>query len=94
MDPPYDPSLPSPAPWVFEMRIYGLAHCLIDRDGRVIVSHLPLPNGPLMAEAPVMAELLRNLVAGGSAEELKSEALAILRRIDRGRPREAGEDDV
>ena len=60
MDPPHEP--PSPAPWVFEKHVYGLAHCLLDRDGRVIGSHLRLPNGPLMAEAPVMAELLRNLL--------------------------------
>ena len=32
-------------------RTYGIPHCLIDRDGRVIGSRLPLPNGPLMAEA-------------------------------------------
>ena len=31
--------------------IYGVPHCLIDRDGRVIDSHLPLPSGPVMAEA-------------------------------------------
>ena len=57
------------------------------------LTHLPLPNGPLMAEAPVMAELLRNLVAGESAETLKTQAAIILRRIDRGRPREPGEDN-
>jgi hypothetical protein len=93
MDAPYETWLPSPAPWAFAERIYGVAHCLIDRDGRIIGSHLPLPNGPLMAEAPVMAELLRNLVAGKSAEGLRAEAAAILQRIDRGRPREPGEDD-
>jgi hypothetical protein len=73
--------------------MYGIAHCLIDRDGRVIGSHLALPNGPLMAEAPSMEALLRDLVAGGSVEALKVQAAAILRRIDRGRPREPGEDD-
>jgi hypothetical protein len=59
MDSSYPPWLASPAPWVFEQRIYGIPHCLIDRDGRVIGSHLPLPSGPLMAEAPAMAALLR-----------------------------------
>jgi hypothetical protein len=93
MDSPHDLWLPSPAPWVFEKRVYGLAHCLLDRDGRVIGSHLALPNGPLMAEAPVMAELLRDFVAGGSVDTLKTQAAAILRRIDRGRLREPGEDD-
>ena len=91
MDPPHEP--PSPAPWVFEKHVYGLAHCLLDRDGRVIGSHLALPNGPLMAEAPLMADLLRSLVAGESADTLKLRAAAILRRIDRGGPREPGEDD-
>lgn len=93
MDAPYETWLPSPAPWVFEQRTYGIPHCLIDRDGRVIGSHLPLPNGPLMAEAPVMAELLRDLLAGGPVESLREQAAAILRHIDRGRPREPGEDD-
>jgi hypothetical protein len=93
MDSPYDPWLSSPAPWVFAERIYGLAHCLIDRDGRVIGSHLSLHNGPLMAEAPVMEALLRDLVAGGPVEALQVQAASILRRIDRGRPREPGEDD-
>jgi hypothetical protein len=27
---------PSPAPWTFAERMYGIAHCLIGRDGRVI----------------------------------------------------------
>jgi hypothetical protein len=83
----------SPAPWVFAVQIYGIAHCLIDRDGRVIGSHLPLPNGPLMAEAPVMAALLRDLVAGTSIDTLRWQASIILQRIDRGVPREPGEDD-
>jgi hypothetical protein len=93
MDSPSQPWQPSPAPWVFEQRIYGIPHCLIDRDGRVIGSNLALPNGPLMAEAPVMAELLRNLVVGELTATLRAQAASILRRIDRGRPREPGEDD-
>jgi hypothetical protein len=68
------------------MQMYGIAHCLIDRDGRVIGSHLPLPNGPLMAEAPAMAALLREFVGGGSVERLRHQAAVILRRIDRGHP--------
>ena len=46
-----------------------------------------------MAEAPVMAELLRSLVAGESVDAIKVQAVAILRRIDRGRLREPGEDE-
>jgi hypothetical protein len=93
MDSPSQPWLPSPAPWTFAERIYGLAHCIIDRDGRVIGSHLALPNGPLMAEAPTMLALLRDFVAGGQVDALRGQAAAILRRIDRGHPREPGEDD-
>jgi hypothetical protein len=93
MDSPPPEWSPSPGPWAFEKHVYGLAHCLLDRDGRVIGSHLALPNGPLMAEAPAMATLLRDLVAGGSVETLQTRATAILRRIDRGGPRELGEDD-
>jgi hypothetical protein len=47
----------------------------------------------MMAEAPTMVALLRDLVAGESADMLKVHAVAILRRIDRGRPREPGGDD-
>jgi hypothetical protein len=84
---------PSPAPWTFADRIYGIGNCLIDRDGRVIGAHLPIGNGPLIAQAPAMAELLRGLVAGASAEQLRARASAILREIDRCVPREPGEDD-
>jgi hypothetical protein len=94
MDSPSPEWSPSPAPWVFEQRIYGIPHCLIDRDGRVIGSHLPLSNGPLMAEASAMKALLRELVAGTRRESLTAQATAILARIDRGRPREPGEDDM
>jgi hypothetical protein len=75
------------------VQMYGIAHCLIDRDGRVIGSHLGLPNLPLMAEAPAMAALLRELVNRGDADLLRSQAAAILHRIDSGRDREPGEDD-
>src|SRR5437660_901215 len=84
---------PSPGPCAFEKHAYGLAHCLLDRDGRVIGFHLALPNGPLMAEAPTMVALLRAFVAGGQLDALRTQAAAIVRRIDRGRPREPGDDD-
>lgn len=84
---------PSPAPWAFAVHMYGIAHCVIDRDGRVISSHLRVPNGQLMAEAPAMAALLREIVKHGDADLLRSQAAAILCRIDRGRDREPGEDD-
>ena len=73
--------------------MYGIGNCLIDRDGRVIGAHLPIGNGPLIAQAPAMLELLRELVAGEQPEKLRTRASAILREIDRRAPREPGEDD-
>jgi hypothetical protein len=68
-------------------------HCLIDRDGRVIGCHLPIGNGPTLAEAPAMAQILREFVAGVPAEQLRTRAAQVLDRIDAGRDRERGEDD-
>jgi hypothetical protein len=84
---------PSPSPWHYAEFIYGLRHCLLDRDGRVIASHFPTSNGATMAAAPAMASLLRELVAGAAPETLRERAKSILRQIDRGAPREPGEDD-
>jgi hypothetical protein len=72
--------------------MYGIAHCLIDRDGRVIASHFPQGNGLAMAAAPAMTSLLRELVAGVPPESLRERAESILRKIDRGKAREPGED--
>jgi hypothetical protein len=84
---------PSPGPWVFAEHMYGIAHCLIDRDGRVIGCNLPIGNGPLLEQAPAMAQILRELVAGGTSEHLRSRAARLLERIDTGRSREPGKDD-
>jgi hypothetical protein len=73
--------------------MYGIAHCLIDRDGRVIGCNLPIGNGPLLEQAPAMAQILRELVAGVLVEHLRSRAAQVLERIDAGRDREPGEDD-
>jgi hypothetical protein len=73
--------------------MYGIAHCLIDRDGRVIGCNLPIGNGPMLEQAPAMAQILRELVAGVPAEHLRGRAARVLERIDAGREREPGEDD-
>ena len=73
--------------------MYGIAHCLIDRDGRVIGCNLPIGNGPLLEQAPAMAQILRELAAGAPAEQLPTRAVQVLDRIDTGRDREPGEDD-
>jgi hypothetical protein len=84
---------PSPGLWTFSEHMYGIAHCLIDRDGRVIGCNLPIGNGPLLEQAPAMAQILRELVAGAPAEQLRGRAAQVLERIDTGRDREPGEDD-
>jgi hypothetical protein len=43
---------PSPAPSLFAEHLYGIAHCLVDRDGRVIGCNLRIGNGPLLEQAP------------------------------------------
>jgi hypothetical protein len=84
---------PSPEPWTFAEHMYGIAHCLIDRDGRVIGCNLPIGNGPLLEQAPAMAQILRELVAGVPAEQLRGRAAQVLERIDTGPAREPREDD-
>jgi hypothetical protein len=84
---------PSPGPWAFETLRYGLSNVLLDRDGRVLGTHLRYGNGSLMAEAPAMADLLSDLLTGVPAEQLRPRAATILRQIERHRLREPGEDD-
>jgi hypothetical protein len=73
--------------------MYGIAHCLIDRDGRVIGCNLPIGNGRLLEQAPAMTQILRELVAGVSASHLHDRAAQVLDRIDTGRAREPRDDD-
>jgi hypothetical protein len=68
--------------------MYGIAHCLLERDGPVISFHSPEGNGAL-----TMADLLCDLLAGVSAEQLRQRAAIIMRQIERYRAREPGEDD-
>lgn len=84
---------PSPGPWAFETLRYGLSNVLLDRDGHVLGTHLRYGNGPLMAEAPAMADLLCDLLAGVPVEQLRPRAASSIRKIDRHRTREPGEDD-
>ena len=62
------PSFPSPAPWTFADRMYGLGNCLVDRDGRVIGANFSVGNGALTAQAPAIAALSREWVAGTSSD--------------------------
>jgi hypothetical protein len=87
------PPEPSPAPWTFAEHMYGIGNCLIDRDGRVIGCNLPIANGPLLEQAPAMAALVRELLAGASPDGLRERTARILERIEDSRVREPGEDD-
>jgi hypothetical protein len=73
--------------------MYGIAHCLVDRDGRVISCHLPTGNGAPIAKAPARADLLRDLLNGVPAERLGPRGASIMRQIERHRVREPGDDD-
>jgi hypothetical protein len=84
---------PSPGPWTFATHMYGIAHCLIDRDGRVIGCNLPIGNGPLLEQAPAMAQILASSPPGVPAEQLRTRAVRVLDGIDTGREREPGEDE-
>jgi len=53
----------------------------------------PDRDGPLLEQAPAMAQILREFVAGVPAEQLRTRAAQVLDRIDTGRDREPGEDD-
>jgi hypothetical protein len=77
----------------FPSIMYGISHCLIDRDGRMIGCDLPIENGPLLEQVPAMAQILRELAAGVPAEHLRRRAAQVLERIDAGRAREPGEDN-
>jgi hypothetical protein len=54
---------------------------------------VPIGNGPLLEQAPAMAQILRELVAGVPAEQLRGRAAQVIERIDTGRDREPGEND-
>jgi hypothetical protein len=84
---------PSPGPWTFETHRYDLANVLLDRDGRVLGTRLRYGDGPLMAEAPAMADLLCDLLAGVPVEQLRARAASIMRQIERHRGREPDEGD-
>ena len=47
----------------------------------------------MLEQAPAMAQILREIVAGVPAEQLRGRAAQVLQRIDTGWLREPGEDD-
>jgi hypothetical protein len=84
---------PSPGPWAFHANVYGVAHTLIDRDGRVLTTNVRSGDGALMAAAPAVVDILSDLLAGVAADDLHVRAEAIMRELARHRPRELRDDD-
>jgi hypothetical protein len=80
-----------PALGRFTLYVYGLSNALLDRDGRVIGCNLPIGNGPLLEQAPAMAQILRELAAGVPVAHLRRRVARVLERIDAERVREPGE---
>ena len=84
---------PSPGPWAFHEYRHGLNNVLIDRLGHHLCSHLRYGDGPLMAAAPSMVDLLNDILDGADLDHVRCRAALILREIQSHRPRESGEDD-
>jgi hypothetical protein len=47
----------------------------------------------MLEQAPAMAQILRELAAGASVEDLRRRATRVLEQIDTGGEREPGDDD-
>jgi hypothetical protein len=84
---------PSPGPWAFHELQYGLNNVLLDRDGHHLCSHIRCGDGPVMAAAPAMVDLLNDIIDGADLDHVRCRAACILREIAQHRPREPGEDD-
>jgi hypothetical protein len=83
---------PSPGPWTFHTHAYGLNNVLLDRLGHHLCSHLRYGDGPLMAAAPAMVDLLNDILDGADLDHVRCRAACILGEIASHRPREPGED--
>lgn len=55
--------MPSPAPWRFQRTIFGVANAIVDADKRILVAHVPIEDGSLMAATPTMFAVLRRVVS-------------------------------
>ena len=85
---------PSPGPWEFHTFRNGLNNVLFDRLGHHLCSHLRYGDGPLMASAPAMVDLLNDILDGADLDHVRLRAAYILREIASHRPREPGDDDA
>ena len=81
-----------PGPWTFHTHIHGLNNVLLDRLGHHLCPTW-YGDGPLMAAAPTMLDLLNDILDGADLDHVRCRAAHILREIESHRPREPGEDD-
>jgi hypothetical protein len=84
---------PSPAPWTFHTHCYGLNNVVTDRLGRHLCANVTYGNGPVMAAAPAMVDLLNDILVGADLDHVRYRAAYKLREIESHRPRGPGEDD-
>ena len=80
-------------PWEFHPFRNGLHNVVYDRLGHHLCSHIRYGDGPLMAAAPAMRDLLVDLLAGADVDHISARASLLLAEIQAGRPRQPGEDD-
>jgi len=69
---PADYFTSSPGPWEFHTFRNGLNNVVFDRFGHHLCSHIRHGDGPLMAAAPAMRDLLVDLLAGADVDHLST----------------------
>jgi hypothetical protein len=65
----------------------------IDRLGHHLCSHIKYGDGPVMAAAPAMVDLLTDILDRADVDYVRFRAARILREIESQRPGQMGEDD-
>jgi hypothetical protein len=67
------------APWRYAPHAFGIAHIIMDADGRHLASNVPASAGPLMAAGPElldrMARIARLTSAGSPANAIAKSTL-------------------
>jgi hypothetical protein len=86
---PADNYDPTPGPWEFHAFRNGLNNVVFDRLGHHLCSYLRHGDGPLMAAAPAMRDILVDLLTGAEVDSLGAR-VANLGRDPRGSAGGAG----
>jgi hypothetical protein len=69
---------PSPGPWEFHEHRHGLSNVLLDHLGHHLCSHVRYGDGPVMAVAPAMVDLLNDILEGADFDHVRCRAASIL----------------